>query len=65
MVSLVLHKARARLYNTKEIQSVNAWIPNTKLLWSAWVSRSPKWELLLAQPLKDFPLCDLVEDLIF
>lgn len=70
-VSLVLHKAYIHLCATMGIQSVDEWIPNTKLQTpmdeseGARDSCSPKRELLLAQLIKNFCLCDLVGDLTF
>lgn len=71
MVSCTLHKAHVYMATTMGIQSVDEWIPNTKLQTpmdesnGAWDSCSPKRELLFAQLIKNFSLCDLVGDLNF
>lgn len=71
MVSCTLHKAHVYMATTMGIQSVDEWIPNTKLQTpmdesnGACDSCSPKRELLFAQLIKSFSLCDLVGDLNF
>lgn len=54
----VSHKGNSKWWpmdSKHQITNAHGWE-----LWSAWVFCSPEQELLLAQPLKNSPLCDLV-----